>query len=285
MRRPISPRLSDRQRELLREWLPSAEVLKDHSWGLVGTVVLELLHNGERYIAKAGDAADRHLARELRAHRNWLTPWTAQGRAPQLIRADSDAKLLLTQFLPGELVEGSPAEWAPDTYRQAGELLAAFHRQSAVPDDAYETRENQRILTHLAKPHRINPVLADRLRAEIADWPTPPAVLVPTHGDWQPRNWLTDDGTIRIIDFGRADLRPAYTDFVRLAAQQFRSMPALETAFVSGYGPDPREPDVWHRARIREAVSTAVWAHQVGDEAFEQQGHRMIAEAVGETPL
>lgn len=273
--------LSDRQQALLDAWLPSAELVKDHSWGLIGTFVLELTQHGERYIAKAGDAADHHLAREIRAHRNWLTPWTSRGRAPELVQADDDAKLLLTRFLPGELVEGSPAEWAQATYREAGELLAQFHQQTAVPDDAYEARENERTLTYLSKPHRIAPDLTDRLRAEIAGWPTPPAMLVPTHGDWQPRNWLTDNGIIRVIDFGRADLRPAYTDLARLAAQQFRSNPELEAAFLSGYGLDPREPDVWHRAQLREAVNTCIWAYQVGDEPFEQQGHRMIAEAVG----
>ncbi|MFI5695128.1 phosphotransferase [Kribbella sp. NPDC051586] len=274
--------LTAMQQELLHAWLPSAELVKDHSWGLVGTLVLELRCDGERYIAKAGDAADHHLAREIRAHRNWLTPWATRGRAPQLVHAEEEAKLLLTKFLPGELVEGSPAEWSPDTYREAGGLLAEFHGQSAVQDETYESSENRRTLTYLGKPHRIAPELTDRLRAEIAEWPAPPAVLVPTHGDWQPRNWLTDSGTIRVIDFGRADLRPAYTDLARLAAQQFRSNPELETAFLSGYGPDPREPDVWHRAQVREAVNTSVWSYQVGDEPFEQQGHRMIAEALGE---
>ena len=116
--------LTQRQRDLLQEWLPNAEVVTDHSWGLVGTVVLELRLRGERYIAKAGDAADHHLAREIRAHRNWLTPWTSRGRAPEFVCADDDAKLLLTRFLPGELVEGTPAEWAPATYDEAGELLS-----------------------------------------------------------------------------------------------------------------------------------------------------------------
>ncbi|TDW76767.1 aminoglycoside phosphotransferase family protein [Kribbella pratensis] len=272
--------LTDRQQVLLDTWLPSAQLVKDHSWGLIGTLVLELIHNGERYIAKAGDAADHHLAREIRAHRNWLTPWTSRGRAPEFVRVDDDAKLLLTRFLPGELVEGTPAEWAPATYDEAGELLAQFHQQSAVRDDAYESRENQRTLADLGKAHRIAPDLTERLQAEIAGWPTPPAILVPTHGDWQPRNWLTDRGIIRVIDFGRADLRPAYTDLARLAAQQFRSNPELEAAFLSGYGSDPREPAAWHRAQLREAVNTCIWAYQVGDEPFEQQGHRMIAEAI-----
>jgi len=272
--------LTDRQQVLLDTWLPSAQLVKDHSWGLIGTLVLELIHNGESYIAKAGDAADHHLAREVRAHRNWLTPWTWRGRAPEFVRADDDAKLLLTRFLPGELVEGTPAEWAPATYDEAGELLAQFHQQSAVRDDAYESRENQRTLANLGKAHRIAPDLTERLQAEIAGWPTPPAILVPTHGDWQPRNWLTDRGIIRVIDFGRADLRPAYTDLARLAAQQFRSNSELEAAFLSGYGSDPREPAAWHRAQLREAVNTCIWAYQVGDEPFEQQGHRMIAEAI-----
>ena len=77
----------------------------------------------------------------------------------------------------------------------------------------------------------------------MASWPTPPATLVPTHGDWQPRNWLVHEGLVSIIDFGRADLRPAWTDFSRLAAGQFLEDAALEAAFLEGYGEDPREPD------------------------------------------
>ena len=34
--------------------------------------------------------------------------------------------------------------------------------------------------------------------------------------------------------------------------------------------------------RIVEAVGTAAWAYQVGDEEFEAQGHRMIATLLGE---
>lgn len=66
-----------------------------------------------------------------------------------------------------------------------------------------------------------------------------------------------------------------------VTAQQFRTDPALEAAFLEGYGGDPRAPDAWHRTRVREAIGTAVWAHQVGDGAFEKQGHRMVVEALG----
>ena len=275
-----SVRLSDRQQQLLDQWLPAATIVRDHSWGIIGTLVLELEHDGACYIAKAGDATDHHLARELRAHRNWLTPWTTIGRAAELLHADEDAKLVVTRYLPGELVESTPYEWTLDTYHQAGELLAMLHQQSAVRDDAYESRENERILRYLQMPHRIAPEIADQVRTSIRHWPTPPATLVPTHGDWQPRNWLIDHGTVRVIDFGRADLRPGYTDFARLAVQQFQRDPSLEPAFLTGYGTDPREPAAWQRTRVREAVSTAVWAYQVGEEPFEQQGHRMLAAAL-----
>jgi hypothetical protein len=85
---------------------------------------------------------------------------------------------------------------------------------------------------------------------------------------------------VSIIDFGRAAMRPALTDFVRLAAQDFRRDPSLETAFLDGYGHDPREAQAWHRSRVREAIGTAAWAYRVGEERFEAQGHRMIAEAL-----
>jgi hypothetical protein len=272
--------LSVRQRQLLDRWLPGAVVARDHSWGLVSTTVLELTHAGERFIAKAGGDDDQHIAREIHAHRHWLGPWTGCGRAPTPAHASVDAKLLVTGYLPGELVLGTGYADAPGTYRQAGELLARLHAQPAVTDDHYERRENAKALAWLAGPHRIEPATVRRLRAEIAGWPAPAADLVPTHGDWQPRNWLVHAGVISVIDFGRAALRPALTDFGRLAVQDFRRDPRLEEAFLDGYGADPRETGAWHRTRVRDGIGTAGWAYRVGSGQFEAQGHRMIAEAL-----
>ncbi len=273
--------LSSRQSQLLSQWLPDAEVVKDHSWGLVGTTVLELRARGGSYIAKAGDDRDVHLAREIAAHRQWLGPWTSIGRAPSLVHADEEAKLLVTTFQPGELVQGTEYEHSADTYRQAGELLARFHAQLAVTDGGeFETRQKDETLAWLSAPHRIAPDRVARLTEVVDGWPAPPSVTVPTHGDWGPRNWVVHDDRVSIIDFGRADRRPAATDFARLTARQFRTAPALEEAFLAGYGNDPREPAAWLRLKIREAVGTAAWAYKVGDEEFEQQGHRMIAEVI-----
>jgi thiamine kinase-like enzyme len=120
-----------------------------------------------------------------------------------------------------------------------------------------------------------------RLREAVAAHDHEPAELVPTHGDWQPRNWLVHEGRVSVIDLGRADLRPAATDLARLARQEWLGRPDLEEAFLAGYGGDPRETAAWQRTLLREAIGTAVWAHQVGDEPFEAQGHRMIAQALG----
>jgi hypothetical protein len=274
--------LSPRQRTLLDQWLPGARVEKDHSWGLVDTTVLEVTHAGSRFIVKAGGDDDHHIERELDAHVRWLGPWTSRGRAPALEHGDAEAKLLVTGYLPGHLVLGSDHGGDPGTYRQAGELLALFHAQAAVTDDDYERRANEKALAWLSGPHRIAPPIVALLRAQIAAWPTPPATLTPTHGDWQPRNWLIHNDLVSVIDFGRAAMRPALTDFARLAAQDFRRDPHLEAAFLDGYGSDPREQDAWYRTRLREAIGTAAWARQVGDESFESQGHRMIAEVISE---
>ncbi|WP_148614188.1 aminoglycoside phosphotransferase family protein [Nocardioides rubriscoriae] len=280
------PDLTPHQRELLDRWLPGWAVVRDHSWGQVDRTVLEVRRADTSYAVKASGPDDSHLAREVRAHQEWLGPWRATGHAATLVGADLEARLLVTTWLPGRLVEGTAAQGAPATYHQAGVLLAVLHGQLAVVDPDHEARENARALRWLDEPHRIATDTEALLRDEIAAWPTPPARLVPTHGDWQPRNWVVDDdGTVRVIDLGRADLRTAASDLARLAAQDFRRDPALEAAFLEGYGTDPREPHAWWRQQVREAIGTAAWAHRVGDEPFEAQGHRMLRDAlVGPRP-
>lgn len=278
--------LDDRQRALLAVWLPGAFVVRDLSWGLLETTVLEVtVRDVGRFIVKAGGPSDKHLAREIHAHQQWLIPWVSQGRAPQMMHHDVDAKVLLTCYLPGDLVLGTEHERAPETFRQAGELLAAFHRQLAVVDDGWEAAENARSFARLGAPHRIDPETTTRLRELVGSFATPPVTLVPTHGDWQPRNWLIHQGTVSVIDFGRAALRPAWTDMTRLAVKDFPGNPDLEGAFLAGYESDPREAGGWFRTQVREAIGTAVWGHQVGDEEFERLGHRMVADVLARADL
>lgn len=268
--------LGPEQRELLLRWIPDAEVVADHSWGLVETVVLELNSAQGRLVAKAGGPSDRHIARELRAHREWLRPLVATGHAPELLYGDPAAKLLVTRYLPGRLLEGTPAQDDPETYRQAGELLAGYHGQSTSFDPEWHDKLRARVLRNLDLPHRIVPHIKKAVHLEASTWPGGGSRVVPTHGDWQPRNWLIDGGVVRVIDFGRADLRPPTEDFIRLARQDFSRDPRLEAAFLDGYGDDPRDPKQWRRELLSEAVGTAVWAYSVGDKEFEQLGHHQL---------
>ncbi len=269
-------RLQPEQRELVARWVPDARVMADLSWGLVGTTVLELESEQGHLVLKAGDAADGHIGRELRAHREWMGPWVASGHGPAFLHGDVAAKVVVTRFVPGRLVEGTPAQDDPETYRQAGELLAAFHGQTSSFSPDWHDTFRGRLWRDLDRPHRIDPQIERQVREEVSTWPGGGARVVPTHGDWQPRNWLTDDGVVRVIDLGRADLRPPTEDFVRLAGQDFARDPALEAAFLDGYGTDPRIPDQWRRDRLGQAVGTAVWAYGVGDEAFEEFGHSLL---------
>jgi|HubBroStandDraft_5_1064220.scaffolds.fasta_scaffold115638_1 hypothetical protein len=52
-----------------------------------------------RFIVKAGGGNDRHIEREIRAHLNWLVPWTSRGRAPLWCMATRERR-----------------SWSPDTF-------------------------------------------------------------------------------------------------------------------------------------------------------------------------
>lgn len=277
---PVQPRLSVSQQSLLREWFPRMTVVADLSWGLVDTVVLHVRARGRDVIVKASGPGNHHIGREIAAYRAWVGCLAEMERAPQLLRADEAHNIVATTYVEGQLVLGTEAEWKADTYAQAGELLARFHSQASRTDKDYEREANAKTLLWLDGSHRIPANIVAQLRAEIRAFEATTVKLVPTHGDWQPRNWLQHQGTVKVIDFGRADWRPADSDFTRLAAQQFLKRADLDEAFIGGYGSDPREPSAWRRTRLREAVGTACWAYDVGDSGFEAQGHRMIAEAL-----
>ena len=196
--------------------------------------MLQLRHGDQEVVVKAGSADDDHMAREITAHESAVGPLAQCRRAPRLLHADRGLQLLATTYLPGLLVEGRPEEWDPETYRQAGRLLAVLHAQGSRVDPDYEARDDARALAWLEGPHRIDVDAVDRLRAELTTQVPGPCRLVPTHGDWQPRNWIVDGGRVCVIDFGRADWRPAETDLARLAAQQFRGRADLERASWTG---------------------------------------------------
>ncbi|WP_192498661.1 phosphotransferase family protein [Ornithinimicrobium pratense] len=154
--------------------------------------------------------------------------------------------------------------------------LVQLHGQPGRPSSTWLAERRDRALRWLTHPHRMPHDVVERVRAfGCADGQVD---LVPTHGDLSPRNWVVHDGVISFIDLGRADLRPRATDLFRLQDRSWRGRPDLERAFFTGYGADPRDVWWWPSLVLAEHIGTAVWAHQVGDEAFEAKGLRGLRE-------
>ncbi|WP_372699658.1 aminoglycoside phosphotransferase family protein [Arthrobacter sp. JSM 101049] len=282
------PSLSPQQRARLGELYPDASIAADHSWPF-GITVLEF-HAGEAHLLLKASATSHHLEREYRAHTRWLA--SLAGDVPVLVAYDRAAGLLVKTFLPGRLVLGSPAEHDPAVFQQAGTLLGRLHRGLA-PIRAPHYEESMARKTHawLGRAGGLAP--AAQLRAA-ADWleafrPSP-VELVPTHGDYQPRNWLVrPDGRLAVIDFGRAELRPWYSDLVRMQHGDFATRPGLRAAFMDGYGPGPTPDsgsadDAGRRLdALMQAVGTIVWSQGMGDAAFEEHGRTMLARILADS--
>jgi Ser/Thr protein kinase RdoA (MazF antagonist) len=269
--------LTEEQRALLESWLGHYRVVRDHSWPLQDTTVLQLeTAYGDQVIIKASETS-HHIRREIAAYSRGLPG--LDGNVPVMLHAAPGAGLLVTRYLPGAVVAGTPAEDDAQTYRQAGELLRLLH-QPAGTSGSYLRSLSIRTSSMLDKAHGLlaRPVLR-ALASAIAAVEHLPVEVVTTHGDYQPRNWLHDAGTIRVIDFGRAELRPWVHDLVRLGHQQFLEQPGLSAAFHEGLGRLVDTEEEWHSwqlENLNQAVGTVVWAHHVGDRDFEQQGVRMV---------
>lgn len=287
---PPSPRhgglhaLSEAQRAWVREHLGQLEVITDMSWGLVDTIVLRVRRGDEDLVIKAAEPRNHHIGREIRAHRTWTSSLVAAGLAPRMIADCPELSILVTEYLPGRLALGTPVERSPSIHEQAGRALRVLHEQplAEAPTSVARTEDEttRQARAWLDRPHRIPAPAAASVRHILETAMPSPLVVVPTHGDFHPRNWLVEDGRMRLIDFGRADLRPAASDLCRLAGRSWGTGPNLERAFLAGYGSDPRTEPQWSLMLLCEAISTAAWAHQVGDESFEAEGLRLVDEAL-----
>lgn len=271
---------SPEQTAQVRAWLGDVSVVGDLSWHLTDTKVLHLRAAQGDLILKTGGEGNHHFSRELRAHQGYTESLKARGLASEMLFSNEELRLMVFEYLPGQLCEGSEDEFDPAIFRQAGSALKLFHSQHTRVDRGYEERLLEKFRRLLSLEHRISFSHCQQIE-RILDAQEPHcALLVPTHGDWQPRNWIIDHGKLRVIDFGRFEFRPAASDLARLASQQFHGRVELESAFMEGYGKDPREEPSWGIMLLREAIGTAVWAYQVGDTDFEAQGHQMIQRAL-----
>ncbi|MCU1517090.1 MAG: hypothetical protein JWQ75_1811 [Pseudarthrobacter sp.] len=274
--------ITDGQARLLAIWLGSYTVAHDYSWPLQDTTVLHVATaQNEEFIVKASTTS-HHIRREITAHAGGFAGLA--GRVPALRHASPEAGILMTEFLPGTLVEGTPAEDDPETYRQAGAVLKSLHRP-AGSSPHYAKALTAKTRAWLDRAHGLLPdAQLDRIVRDLDALDPRVVQLVATHGDYQPRNWLQDGGQIKVIDFGRAEPRPWLHDLVRLSHQQFLNKPDLAEAFYQGLGRtvEPADADLWRLENLNQAVGTVVWAHQMGDAAFEQAGRKMVERVLSE---
>ncbi|MEO8283145.1 MAG: aminoglycoside phosphotransferase family protein [Pseudarthrobacter sp.] len=278
----MRPGITDEQRRLLTCWLGSFSVVRDYSWPLQDTTVLHVVApSGEELIVKASTTS-HHIRREIAAH--GLGFEDLAGRVPVLRHASAEAGILVTGFLSGTLVAGTPAEDDPETYRQAGALLKGIHRHAGTSAH-YIKALIAKTWSWMDRAHGLVPeTQLTRLAHELDALEPGMVQLVSTHGDYQPRNWLQADGQVKIIDFGRAEPRPWVHDLVRLSHQQFVGRPELAAAFYDGLGKmvGCAEAGLWRLENLNQALGTVVWASQVGDIAFEQAGRAMVERVVSD---
>ena len=159
----------------------------------------------------------------------------------------ADQAAAVRRWFPGaELVADRGLRLLATTYRQAGRLLAVLYAEGSRVDPDHQARDDARALAWLERPHRID--IVDRLRAELTTQVASPCRLVPTHGDWQPRNWIVDGGRVCVIDFGRADWRPAETD---LAGCRMSTAPALSISWNPDKVNSCSPPEIGTPTRLR----------------------------------
>ncbi|GGC78233.1 hypothetical protein GCM10011512_00970 [Tersicoccus solisilvae] len=272
----MSDALTAEQRRLLSSWLGDWEQVADLSWPLQDITVLHGCTATDDVVIKASPTT-HHIAREIRAHRRMVG--SLAGRTPRLLHADREHRILVTRYLPGELVQGTDAERDPETYRQAGQLLARLHGAGSDHVNAgYDGAALDKIGDLIRRAEGL--VDADQLaaiRSRAARHRLEPRPVTATHGDYQPRNWLIHDGVVSVIDWGRAGYRPWVSDLIRLA-HQLTGSTVLWEALLAGYGRDPAdEPGAWLLDNLLQSVGTVVWAHDVGDPVFEAEGRAMVA--------
>ena len=264
--------ISADQRARLDEWLGPWEVLADHSWPLQDTTVLHVRSTGGEHIVKVRDQVGHEIDACLRAQA------LLSDRGPRLEHHDVRAGILVTSYLPGELVEGTRAESDPDVYRQAGELLARLQVPAEV-SGSYAGKALAVVSRRIAEAEGLVPEsdLA-ALRTRAGRFTPRPVRLYFTHGDYQPRNWVIDDGRVAVIDFERSQDRSWVSDLVRLQNQQFTGHPERERAFMAGLGRTVEGEDAELLAieSLRQSLGTVVWAHSMGNQGFEEHGRTMI---------
>lgn len=181
----------------------------------------------------------------------------------------------------------------PALARQMGTVLAQFHhRVKLAATDSQPRDELSSVAAKIAdlsgNPdyEQLRDLMASykQNRAEI-ETELALAKLVALHGDVGCRNYQVVDGTLVLIDFERVHLGVPQADFQKLFYQDFLGKPALQQAFLAGYGPLPElSPLTASWLLFQPAVGIFSYLQRLPDAQFELVGHRLLAAAMAQLP-
>lgn len=275
--------LTDLQTELIESWVGPFRLTQDLSWGLVDSRVARAHCGAGDIIIKTAGPDNNHMAREIEAYERVVPLLASEGWAPDLLGSSLESRLLVTTYVPGDLAERTGAQDDPDFLVQAGTALRLLHSLDHATDETLERNLTKKTLRWLSKPHNIPPGQAERARVILEEaLAGSPVAVCACHGDYSPRNWMDDGGRLTVIDFGRFGHRPPSSDLIRMYYRQWTGNPSLKDAFAEGYGDvdEMISSPEWGLAFLREAISTAGWAHKVGDTDFEREGLALIGPAL-----
>lgn len=198
-----------------------------------------------------------------------LSPWMVQPLA------DWPGALLLPW------IDGQASPSSIEAHTWAGRVLARLERQPiAVSDEISPPLAlARRFEGWWRRGHPwITPAQRDAMEraldlARFRDWPR-----CWCHRDFEPRNWIRTAHHFVVLDWGQARLDLRGWDRIKLRASDWHDNPALERAFLDGYGTPLPEPAAdLDQLTLLHGLQTFVWGHQHADRARIGLGQRILA--------
>lgn len=268
-----------------RELYGDLTAIRDASWPHGESRVL--LFAGADGIRRVVKASNRQALyeRESAAYRH-VVPALAPN-APVVWHDDFARHLIVTSFLEGEIVAGTPGQTDPALFRDAGRLVRRMH--DAVParySDVYVSDVTASFDAWAARATALLPAAEIAILRSILDQAqtVTDVPLVWTHGDNSPRNWLINPRHgLCLIDFGHTQLGHWTADLERLTENLAPQDASLQDAFLAGYGRElsPGDTLIFNALKASATLSKIVWASEHGDSEFEAASRAALVDLLG----
>lgn len=257
----------------------TVELIADHSWPHGESRVLSVRDASDNPIVVKSFRQALHFERECHGYL-FASPILGDA-VPRLLATDDDHHFLAVTHLPGALAQLAH-DCDPPTHARAARLLRRLHDAAPARLDAeLGARMRASFERYAARcGDLVTSAELSAVRALLQHIEGSPIPVVTCHGDFSPRNWLVDDGTVRLIDFGRFQRDHWSSDVLLLSRRYWVAHPDLRDAFFTGYGRtlDELEQPYVRASRARWAIGTIVWSREHDDAPFEQLGRDALAD-------